>query len=212
MKSCVGSLMGEHPAFQPEGSGANPTPTLHFSKHDWLVKDCELYQAHELIAKFHYSKGGSNTRVFTHGLYDKKTNTLCGVAWWIPPTKSSAQKSYPKDWKKVLSLSRLVIVPGIPKNACSFLVSKSILLIRRDARFECLVTYADDYQKHTGAIYKASGWEYLGKTQKEKVWVDQTGRMVARKSGPKTRTTSEMQALGYRAVGAFSKHKFRIIL
>ena len=133
-------------------------------------------------------------------------NECWGIAWWIPPTKSAALATFPENWQGVLALSRLVIVPGVPKNACSFLLSKSMKLINR-RRWPCLVTYADEWQGHVGTIYKATNWRYAGKTKPEPVFV-LNGRMVARKAGPKTRTKAQMLALGARLLGRFSKHKF----
>lgn len=186
------------------------TPVL--SKKDYEVRPTPLEVAQHLVSDYHYSKGGSNTRTYVHGLYLKGTLECLGVAWWIPPTKSCAINSYPSgDWRKVLSLSRLVILPSVPQNGASFLMGNSIKLIKEDGRFECLVTYADTWRGHTGSIYKATNWEYLGLTKPQDVWTDQTGRMVSRKAGPKTRTKSEMKELGYELVGKFPKHKYRII-
>lgn len=75
----------------------------------------------------------------------------------------------------------------------------------------CLVTYADTWRGHTGQIYRATNWDYLGLTRPERIYIDRHDRMVARKAGWHTRTHVEMIALGHRCVGAFSKHKFRHI-
>jgi hypothetical protein len=87
-----------------------------------------------------------------------------GVAWWMPPTRAAAEANWEGDFREVLSLSRLVIVPDVPKNAASFLIGKSIHLIRKDGRFCCLLTYADTSQGHDGGIYRATNWEYMGLT------------------------------------------------
>lgn len=198
------------PDIQLGNGGSNPTLTLH--KEDWIIKDIDLSLGRELVEKYHYSKGGSNTRVYLHGLFRKDSNICYGCAWWIPPTKSCAINSYGGDWTKVLTLSRLVCVPEAPKLAAGFLLGNSIRIIKKDKRFECLITYADTYQNHEGTIYKATNWEYIGLTKPQPIWVDSNNRMVARKSGPKTRTKLEMKALGYKMIGNFPKHKFRIVL
>ena len=72
----------------------------------------------------------------------------------------------------------------------------------------CLVTYADEWQGHTGTIYRADNWEYLGMTKPEPTYT-LNGRMIARKAGPRTRTHEEMIALGAVMIGRFAKHKFR---
>jgi hypothetical protein len=89
------------------------------------------------------------------------------------------------------------------------LLGASIRKIRKDGRFLSLVTYADESQGHEGTIYRASNWEYVGRTKPEPRFVcAETGRQVSRKCAKVSRTRAEMEALGYRMVGAFSKHKF----
>lgn len=180
-------------------------------KSEFDVRDVPLNIAQELVAEHHYAKGGANTGTFTHGLFRKGEYECLGVAWWIPPTRSAAEATY-HDWRKVLSLSRLVIIPGVPKNAASFLLGKSVQIIRRTCQWECLVTYADTHQNHSGGIYRASNWEYMGLTAPERIYVDGNGRMVSRKIGPSTRTHDEMIQSGFRVDGKSAKHKFRLIL
>lgn len=188
------------------GNGSIPISPLQLRKGDYWVADCSLQQAQELVSKHHYAAGGSNTRTYSHGLYERKSGLLVGCAWWIPPTRSAAEAWANKDWRGVLSLSRMVIVPGVPTNACSFLLSKSVRLIDCD-KWHTLVTYADKWQGHTGKIYKAAGWKYEGETKPEATFV-LNGRFIARKAGPKTRTRQEMFDLGAKMVGCFSKSRW----
>ena len=182
------------------------TPWLR--KADWFVSDVPLKEAKRLVVEHHYSKGGSNTACYTHGLFHKDSGELYGVAWWLPPTRVACESVNKKDWKKVLSLTRMVMIPGAPKNACSFLLSRSVKKIAQDGRFVSLVTYADESQGHTGRVYLASNWEYVGKTPPYPRWVDPiTGRQVSPKSTV-NRCRREMEALGYVMEGKYSKHKY----
>lgn len=186
---------------------------MSLRRDEWMVRDVPLSVCQGLCRDHHYAGGGSNTATFRHGLIRcDDPLSVHGVAWWIPPTRSAAEASWNGPWQQVLSLSRLVIVPEAPSNAASFLIGGSIDLIRRDGRWRCLVTYADEWQGHTGTIYRATNWEYMGPTTPEATFVDADGRMVARKAGPKTRTRSEMAALGYQEVGRFARHKFRRLI
>jgi len=110
-----------------------------------------------------------------------------------------------------LALSRFVLSPEVPKNGASFLLSRSVALIKSDGRWDCLVTYADEWQGHTGTMYRAAGWDYAGKTKPERVYT-RDGVMVARKAGPRTRTHSDMLGAGCVCVGSFAKHKFVKVL
>lgn len=170
---------------------------------------CDQDIAYRLVAAEHYARGASNTATYLHGLYPAGWHwySQCvGVAWWIPPTRTAAEALAGDDWRGVLSLSRLAIEPGVPTNACSFLLSKSVRLIDR-RRWPVLVTYADSWRGHTGAIYRACGWAYDGETKPEAVYTLR-GRMVARKAGGRTRTHGDMLALGCVCEGRFSKARF----
>lgn len=176
-------------------------------KADWLIAEAPIAKARRFIVANHYAQGASNTRAAIHGLYRKADYALMGVVWWIPPTRDAAKALWPEP-DAVLSLSRLAIAPDVPKNAATFLLMASVK--RLDPRWVCLVTYADTAQGHTGGIYRAAGWEYMGLTKPERLYV-KDGVMISRKCGPKTRTHAEMLAIGAECKGAFRKHKFRLI-
>lgn len=163
--------------------------------------------ARQFVADHHYSKGCSNTSVYSYGLYRCGHTELLGVAMWLPPTKCAAKSVNENQWQRVLSLTRLALHPSVPTNAATFLMARSIRQIRADGRFCSLVTYADEFCEHTGAIYRGANWSYVGTTGKQPRWEDADGRQVAPKSTV-NRTKAEMEALGYRKVGSYRKHKF----
>lgn len=177
-------------------------------RRDWSVRDVDISTARALVESQHYAKGASNTAVYLHGLYRSVggESECLGATWWIPPTKAAAKATYPENWEGVLSLSRLVIHPDVPANACSFLLARSRHAIDRK-RWPCLVTYADERMGHTGAIYRADNWTYIGLTKPEPCYL-LNGRQVARKAGRRSRTHAEMLALGAEMVGKSAKHKF----
>jgi len=186
------------------------------NKEDYVVLPVSLYTARILVERLHYAKSGSNTATYTHGLFKKDAQFLetdcLGITWWLPPTKNAAINTYPEgEWQKVLSLSRMVIAHHVPKNACSFLLSRSIKMIDNQ-KWECLVTYADTWQNHEGTIYKATNWEYVGQTKATEVFIGKTGKMMGRKRGPRTLLKSEMIKKGFVEAGKHIKHKFRKII
>lgn len=181
----------------------------HLRKKDWEVRPVSLDVARPLVERYHYAAGAANTATYLHGLFPKGAfweSECVGIAWWIPPTKSAALATFPANWQGVLCLSRLAIKPEIPTNACTFLIARSRKMIDRNV-WPCLVTYADEWRGHKGAVYRADNWRYVGKTKPERVY-QINGKMTARKAGPKTRTHAEMLALGATCVGSFAKHKF----
>lgn len=174
---------------------------------DYFVDTAPLLAAQEMVRDFHYSGGGSNTAVYVHGLWRKSDCALLGIAWWLPPTRVACESVNRAEWKKVLSLTRLVILPQVPSNACSFLVSRSMRMIWKEDRFNSLVTYADESQGHEGRVYRACNFYYVGRTGPYTKFVDANGRQVAAKA-TKNRRKAEMEALGYRKAGSFYKHKY----
>lgn len=177
-------------------------------KSAWEVRDADFGEAKRLIEMHHYAKGGSNTYVYCHGLFRIGEPELRGVAWWLPPTRVAAESVNRENWTKVLSLTRMAILPECPKNAASFLLARSIKLIRQDGRFCSLVTYADEAQGHDGGVYRAANWDYVGRTGPYPRWIDPvSGRQVSPKATV-NRTKAKMEELGYEKRGAFHKHKF----
>lgn len=174
---------------------------------DYEIRDVSPADARAFIVAHHYSGGCSNTRVYAHGLFRRGEPEILGVAIWLPPTKVAAQSVNAAQWRRVLSLTRLAVHSDVPSNAASYLMSRSIRLIQQDGRFVSLVTYADEFMGHTGAIYRASNWDYVGFMKGSDRWEDSDGRQVAKKSTV-SRTNAEMEALGLRRVGKFRKHKF----
>ena len=174
---------------------------------EWEVRACPLRDAQAFIRLYHYARGGSNTAVYTHGLYRRGEEALYGIVWWLPPTRVACESVDKERWKQVLSLTRMAVSPRAPKNSCSYLLARSIKLIRRDRRFVALVTYADESQAHTGGVYRAANWTYVGKTGPYPRWLDAHGKQVAQKATV-NRCKAQMEALGHVKVGSFFKHKF----
>jgi hypothetical protein len=174
---------------------------------DWEVRTCPLADAQAFIRLYHYARGGSNTAVYVHGLFRKGEEALYGVAWWLPPTRVACESVDKERWKQVLSLTRMAVSPRCPKNACSFLLARSTKMIFKDRRFVALVTYADESQGHHGGVYRAAGWQYIGRVGPYPRWLDAAGKQVAQKA-TKNRVKAQMEALGHVKVGSFYKHKY----
>lgn len=193
------------------------TSAGHLRAADWMVAGIGLDQARQLIEDYHYARGTANTATFRHGLFLREGWPLdvLGAAVWIPPTRTAAEATLRQleiegDWRRVLSLSRLVVHPSVPTNGASFLIGRSISIIRQSRDWDILVTYADERQGHTGAIYKATNWRYVGESLAD-AW-QLNGRLVSRKAGPKTRTRSEMSELGAIELDSMPKRKFAQVI
>lgn len=152
------------------------------------------------IYAWHYSKSAPNTGQ-TFGLFrraDLPLAPLMGAALWLPPTRRAAEAVAGDDWRGVLSLSRLVASPDAPRNAASFLLSASMRLLDRK-RWPVLLTYADTRHGHTGAIYKATGWQLDAITNAGSYFV-KDGRQVGRKRGKRNIPVAQLRAEGYEEI------------
>lgn len=175
---------------------------------EWMTRTIDHDLAVEAIEEWHYAQGAPNTSVVRTGLFKvKDPYCLLGVAMWIPPTKPAAASVAGREWRNVLCLTRLVIEPTVPTNGASFLLGASMRAVDR-ARYPWLLTYADSSQGHTGAIYRATNWTYLGPWDAGDTWVNESGEQRGRKRGGRTLVVDEMRALGFERRPACVKHKY----
>jgi hypothetical protein len=188
------------PRFKPE-NGAR--------RADYEIREYTLAPCAAFIREHHYAGGCSNTAVMSAGMF--RSGVMVGAALWLPPTRVCAETVDRGEWRRVLSLSRLAVAPGEPQNAASILIGWCVRSLRGAGKWSHLVTFADESQGHTGTIYRATGWTYVGRTKPLARWVDADGRQVSRLA-TKSRTAAEMIALGYRVQGKFAKHKFTMCL
>lgn len=187
--------------------------TEGLDKREWFVQPIHISLAAELVERYHYARGMSHTAVFCFGLFPKAAPTWCyGTTVWLPPTRATAISVNAGNPKGVLSLSRMVVDPRVLRNACSFMLSRAVKAIRKDGRFSNLVTYADERQRHTGLVYKASGWTYVGTTGPYTCWIDPASGKQVSSYSTRTRSSSEMLAAGYVRAGRYFKHKYTLAI
>lgn len=91
---------------------------------------------------------------------------LIGVCIYTRPAGPSAGQSYwPQNPMAVLELRRLCLIDDTPKNSESFFVGWTLRWLKRHTDWEYVISYADAEQGHSGVIYQASNFNYLGKTK-----------------------------------------------
>lgn len=91
---------------------------------------------------------------------------LIGVCIYTRPAGPSAGQSYyPKAPDKVLELRRLCLIDDTPKNAESYFIGHTLRWLKKNTDWEFVISYADMEQNHTGVIYRATNFDYLGITK-----------------------------------------------
>jgi len=91
---------------------------------------------------------------------------MVGVCIYTRPAGPTAGQTYhPSAPDKVLELRRLCLIDETPKNAESFFVSRTLRWLSDKTDWEYVISYADAEQGHTGVIYRASNFHFVGMTQ-----------------------------------------------
>lgn len=179
---CPVSVNGSITGVQPGGGGSIPTTGL-FRKDEWIVDTCSHRVAKKLISEHHYSRWFDGFIVYATGLYrrDDPEKKCYGCTIWSTAVGACGLKYYPKAPKKVLSLSRLVIVPGVPKGACSFLLRHTTRHFIDKDKWPFLLTFADEWRGHAGIIYQAAGWTFAGYTKPRPIYL-KNGELVSKRT------------------------------
>jgi len=123
----------------------------------------------DFLKEWHYSDYVNIQAKHTFGLYSNNVfglPQLIGVCIYTRPAGPSAgARYYPKNPNKVLELRRLCLIDDTPKNAESYFIGNTLRWLKKYTDWEFVISYADGEQGHTGVIYRAANFDYLGLTQ-----------------------------------------------
>ena len=173
----------------------------------WTVQRIAHRDGRTFIAEHHYAKGAANTSTLAAGLFDP-AGRLVGVALWMPPTAGVvgwARRQHAST--APVMLSRMAILDEVPSNAASFLLARSLRLLRTQG-YDLAVTYADPLHGHDGHVYRAAGWTQDGAAAARTTWADPNGVQRCPKVGPRNLTVAEMTALGWTRRKGKAKPRF----
>ena len=139
------------------------------SVKEFTVEEIERRYVSDFIKKNHYSHSTNGVQSIIHyGLYREGNFGLPRMigammyAW--PSMPNTAAKYNPINPDKCLELRRLACVDDTPKNTESYFIAQTIKLLKKTTDMEVIVSFADQHHGHTGVIYKASNFDYLGET------------------------------------------------
>lgn len=193
-----------------------PGPVI--SKKNWRVAPVSFVSAKRLIEQEHYAGGCGNTATRVFGLISRD-GVVRGVSLWLPPMKPAADyvaRVLGVESKRVLALSRLVVCANVPANGASFLLGRSLRLLRRDPCWEAAITWADTGEGHTGGIYQATNWRHTGMTTPRRLWRDDAGQLRSPRTGPhyarRNLSVAECLERGWTRTKSSAKHRFVIDL
>jgi hypothetical protein len=113
----------------------------------------------DFIIQNHYS--GSVARGSRNYILKVKGKITGVIQFGIPTGRNCSTYG-----KNVLELKRMVICETMPKNTASWFIAKCLKDIKLNTDYTDILSYADPQYGHSGTVYKASNFKYLG-TQRQ---------------------------------------------
>lgn len=129
---------------------------------------CERKDVKEFIENNHYSKS-INGCIADYCFKLEYDGIIIGAAFFGRMAMAGQWKRFGEKEADVIELRRLCCIDGTPKNTESYFIGKMLRWLKRNTTFKTIVSYADAEHGHTGIIYKASNFEYLGKSKGAKI-------------------------------------------
>jgi len=136
---------------------------------DFTVELVQRRAITKFIEKHHYSHNMNGIQSYYHfGLYrDGKfglPEMIGAMLYAMPSMPATANKYNPINPDKCYELRRLVCIDDTPKNTESYFIGQTFKWLKQNTDMEVIVSFADAEYGHTGVIYKATNFEYLGTT------------------------------------------------
>lgn len=111
---------------------------------------------------FHYAKS-IPVNTFGYSVFNKE-NEWCGVALFGTGASPQIGKQYNLKQGQVIEFVRMALNGKQLKT--SEVLAKAIRLVKKDLPLvKLIVSYADQEQGHSGIIYQATNWYYLGEVK-----------------------------------------------
>ena len=144
------------------------------SVKDFTVEEIPRKSVVKFIEKHHYSHNVNGVQSLYHyGLFTEGNfgipKMIGAMMYAYPSMPATAAKYNPINPEKCLELRRLVCIDDTPKNTESYFIGQTFKLLKRDTDMEVIVSFADQHHGHTGVIYKATNFDYLGETAKGRI-------------------------------------------
>jgi hypothetical protein len=114
---------------------------------------------------YHYAKLAPSSYSYAYNIYNDN-NEWCGCILFGLGANSNMSKFLNCITGTCLELQRVALNGKQGHNATSRAVSMAMREVKKDAVYlKCLFSYADTEQKHTGIIYQATNWIYIGNSE-----------------------------------------------
>ena len=128
------------------------------------------------IESYHYSHNVNGVKIAHCFSIEFNGKQVGGVIYGALST--TAWKKFADSEKKVIELRRLVLLDEAGRNSESRVIGWTLRWIKKHYKdVEVIVSYADPAYGHSGVIYRASNFKYVGMTSPDKGFRDvETGK------------------------------------
>lgn len=143
---------------------------------DILIEKCSFGEVRLFIETNHYSGSVNGVKV-SYCFKATYEGRLIGAVLF-GAMSTTAWKKFSSTEVGVIELRRLVLLDEAGRNSESRLIGYCLRWIKaNDKDIEVVVSYADPKYGHSGTIYRASNFTYMGLSGKDKGYYDpETGR------------------------------------
>lgn len=124
------------------------------------VKRCSFEAAKYAVMKWHYSKAMPSGKLVKFGVWED--GKFIGAVIYGRGTNRNIGRQYELDQFEVCELVRVALTKH--KTPVSQIVAESLRMLKdSNEGLRLVVSYADPDQGHSGGIYKAGNWVFVGR-------------------------------------------------
>lgn len=137
---------------------------------DW----CSHAAARKAVNRWHYSHSMPTPPTIKIGVCEQ--GTFIGAVVFSRGNASHLHEAYGISRFELCELSRVALTEH--EAPVTQIVSKAVKMLRvRESHLRLIVSFADPEQGHTGVIYQAGNWIYLGESNPSRAYRDSGGRL-----------------------------------
>lgn len=140
----------------------------NFDVKSFEVKPLSHAEVNEFICNWHYSKSINGVNI-SHAFGLLSGDNLIGAMIFGNLAMHNAWQKYVSDPSEIIELRRLCCVDKTPRNTESYFIGKCLKWMKKNTSYKVVVSYADAFHNHSGIIYRASNFKYMGVTAKGKL-------------------------------------------
>ena len=159
------SSNGEDAAPSSAEMAVRPRPRCSIPPKGLDVRSVQPREIRGVIEQRHYLHAMPQAAIACYGVY--AGSALLGAVVFTAGGRKShlvVGGARPGDG---ITLARLWLDDALAKNSESRVIGVTLRQLRREGRWRFVLSYADPAAGHTGAIYRAAGWPYLGQSPDE---------------------------------------------